>query len=258
MAWILTIDVAGTAGDVEADTEAITERLWALGTNGVALVPASDGRGAAERSALLAGFDSEPDAVVARDELGGSIAPVDETAWSTPDVATIEIAGRTLTIDAGRSFGHGAHPTTRLCLAALTEHLRTEQSVLDVGSGSGVLSLAAAALGARSVTAIDIDPLAIASTRANAAANGITIEVSTATIAELAGPFDVVVVNMLVAELAPIAADVRRLTGGLLIVSGALDEQREQLAGVLSPSTLVSDIREGEWIAQVHRIESEQ
>ncbi len=256
MAWILTIDFDRAAGDVDPATEAITERLWELGTNGVALIPAPDGSRPAKGPALLSGFDTELEAVAARDELGGSIAPVDEAAWSTPDVATIEVAGRTLTIDAGRSFGHGAHPTTRLCLAALTEHLCADQSVLDVGSGSGVLSLAAAALGARSVTAIDIDPHATETTKANAAANSIAIDVSTATIAELAGPFDVVVANMLVAELAPIADDVRRLAGGLLIVSGALGEQRDRLTGVLSPSTLVSELSEGEWIVQVHRIAS--
>ena len=130
--------------------------------------------------------------------------------------------------------------------------------MLDVGSGSGVLSLAAAALGARSVTAIDIDPLAVESTKSNAAANDLTIDASTTPIAELTGPYDVVVANMLVAELAPIADDLRRVSDGLLIVSGALDEQRTRLTSMLSPSTVVCELSEGEWIAQVHRIESER
>ena len=76
-----------------------------------------------------------------------------------------------IAIDPGHAFGHGGHPSTRLVLAALVERLRGGESVLDVGCGSGVLSLAAVALGAESARAIDIDPTAVAVTRANAVAN---------------------------------------------------------------------------------------
>jgi len=78
-------------------------------------------------------------------------------------------------IDPGRAFGTGAHATTRLCLELLQELEPT--SLLDVGCGSGVLSVAAAKLGFEPVVAVDLDDVALETTRANAAANGVTVEV---------------------------------------------------------------------------------
>ena len=80
-------------------------------------------------------------------------------------------------IDPGRAFGTGAHPTTRLCLELLLEQEPT--SVLDVGCGSGVLSVAAARLGFAPVTAVDIDEVALEVTGANATVNGVAVEVAT-------------------------------------------------------------------------------
>jgi len=78
-------------------------------------------------------------------------------------------------LDPGRAFGTGAHPTTRLCLELMQEVEPT--SIVDVGSGSGVLSIAAAKLGFEPVSAIDLDEVAVETTRANAAANGVDVEV---------------------------------------------------------------------------------
>ena len=80
-------------------------------------------------------------------------------------------------IDPGRAFGTGAHATTRLCLELLQDLEPT--SLLDVGCGSGVLSVAAAKLGFAPVTAVDIDGVALGVTRANAAANGVVVDVAT-------------------------------------------------------------------------------
>jgi ribosomal protein L11 methyltransferase len=80
-------------------------------------------------------------------------------------------------IDPGRAFGTGAHATTRLCLELLQEVEPT--SLLDVGCGSGVLSVAAAKLGFAPVTAVDIDDVALETTRSNAGANGVAVEVGT-------------------------------------------------------------------------------
>jgi ribosomal protein L11 methyltransferase len=80
-------------------------------------------------------------------------------------------------IDPGRAFGTGAHATTRLCLELLQDLEPT--SLLDVGCGSGVLSVAATKLGFAPVTAVDIDAVALEVTRANAGANGVVVDVST-------------------------------------------------------------------------------
>src|SRR5208282_6011014 len=73
----------------------------------------------------------------------------------------------------GWAFGTGSHPTTRLCLRWLAENVDAQASVLDYGCGSGFLAIAAAKLGARRVAGVDVDPQAIAASRANAVANGV-------------------------------------------------------------------------------------
>ena len=90
--------------------------------------------------------------------------------WEEPPEGTVGVV-----IDPGRAFGTGAHETTRLCLELLQELEPT--SLLDVGCGSGVLSVAAAKLGFAPVNAVDIDEVALETTRANAAANGVAVDV---------------------------------------------------------------------------------
>jgi ribosomal protein L11 methyltransferase len=91
--------------------------------------------------------------------------------WEEPPADALAVV-----IDPGRAFGTGAHATTRLCLELLQEVEST--SLLDVGCGSGVLSVAAAKLGFAPVTAVDIDEVALEVTRSNAAANGVVIDVA--------------------------------------------------------------------------------
>jgi precorrin-6B methylase 2 len=243
VSWILSINVD------EGQIDPITDRLWDLGTNGVATIPTPEGTG----SRLLAGFESEVVATTAQTILGGVVSPVDPAAWETPDVVLLEVGGRSLAIDAGHSFGHGKHPTTQLCIRALESHLRPGTTVLDVGCGSGVLSLTAAALGASSVSAIDIDPAAIVATTANAASNGIELDISANDIADLDERFDVVVVNMLIAELEAIADDVQRLAGDMIIVSGALIEQQERVRLAFPSASLIEENVDGDWAGHVYR-----
>ena len=92
--------------------------------------------------------------------------------WEEPPAGAAAVV-----IDPGRAFGTGAHPTTRLCLELLQEVEPT--SLLDVGCGSGVLSVAAAKLGFEPVTAIDVDEVALEVTAANATANGVAVDVAT-------------------------------------------------------------------------------
>src|SRR5690606_18195387 len=81
-------------------------------------------------------------------------------------------------IEPGRSFGSGSHPSTRLVVAALEEHLVGGEAVLDVGSGSGVLAVAAALLGAASAHGVDIDPAAVSVGQHNARRNGVADRVT--------------------------------------------------------------------------------
>jgi ribosomal protein L11 methyltransferase len=134
------------------------------------------------------------------------------------------IAGRVvLTLDATTTFGDGTHPTTALAIEAVTRALehRCVESVLDVGTGTGVLALVAAHLGAREVIATDVDPLARAAARANVARNGLADRVAVRT-ALPRRRFELVMANLyrdVLLELAPALA-ARVAPGGVLVVSG--------------------------------------
>lgn len=138
-----------------------------------------------------------------------------------------------LKLDPGLAFGTGSHPTTRLCLRWLDEHLSGGEKLLDYGCGSGVLAIAAAKLGAARVEGVDIDPQAVTASRDNAALNAVDAHFCLP--AELAaGQYDIVVANILTNPLkgmAPLLAG-RVRTGGRLVLSGILAEQAEDVMAV--------------------------
>jgi ribosomal protein L11 methyltransferase len=143
------------------------------------------------------------------------------TWHNPPDSDAINVV-----LDPGLAFGTGSHPTTRLCLDWLDRHLMPGQSVVDYGCGSGILAIAAARLGAGSVTGVDIDPQAIAASRYNARQNRISASFIAAD-EPLPGPADVVVANILsgpLRVLAPLLAELT-VTGGKLVLSGILQSQ---------------------------------
>ena len=187
--------------------------------------------------------DTEP--VVIADRLAVAVA------WSEherPDVpATVELAPG--------GFGNGHHPTTRLVLDVAVDTVRGGEQVLDVGCGSGVLGLAALALGAARLTALDIKPAAVDAARASAVLNGMSgrVVASTDSPGSVEGSFDIVFANIAregVAALAPelVAATAR---GGRLIVSGVTPAQTDLIAGLLAPLELIDQRLDGDWAALV-------
>ncbi len=157
---------------------------------------------------------------------------VNDRLWIVPSWREpIDAGAVNVRLDPGWAFGTGSHPTTRLCLRWLAENVAEHASVLDYGCGSGILAIAAAKLGAGRVAGVDVDPQAIAASRANAVANGVVAEFGLPD--ELpAGQFDVVVANILAHPLellAPLLA--RRVrAAGRVVLSGILESQAEHVA----------------------------
>ena len=162
-------------------------------------------------------------------------------------------------MDPGMAFGTGLHPTTRLCLAGL-EPLADEgrlagARVLDVGCGSGVLAIAAVLLGAASASGVDIDPIAIEATEANAARNDLTGRV-TARVGSLPSgepPFDAVLANLIAGVLVPLAPALRDelRPGGTLLASGIFIDREAEVRTAFESVGLVVGERtaEGDWVA---------
>ncbi len=152
-------------------------------------------------------------------------------------------------------FGTGHHASTRLCLALLQQLEVRGRSVLDVGTGSGVLAIAAARLGARGVQAVDNDPDAVDAARENVALNppAAPIRLECADFHVLAPErADLVLANLTGELLRRSAADLARRTarGGSLIVSGVLAEERESVVAAFQSAgvSLVATLTEEEWV----------
>jgi ribosomal protein L11 methyltransferase len=160
-------------------------------------------------------------------------------------------------LDPGMAFGTGLHPTTRLCLEAL--EARADRGpigrALDVGCGSGILSIAAVKLGATRALGIDIDPIAIEATIANARHNraGKRVRAREGSVPSGEGPFDLVLANLvagLLVELAQPLAD-ELVPGGTLIASGIFIDREADVRAALQATGLevVGRRQETDWVA---------
>ncbi len=149
-----------------------------------------------------------------------------------------DAAAVVIELDPGLAFGTGTHATTALCLEWLDGYGLEGRQLLDYGCGSGILALAALALGAAGATAFDIDPQAIIATRENAAKNALAGRLEVLQDAsDIRGPFDVVVANILaqpLVALAPRLAGHCR-AGGAILLAGMLDGQGDEVARAYGP-----------------------
>ena len=194
-------------------------------------------------------------------------------AWEEYEAGPDELVIR---LEPGMAFGTGLHPTTRLCLQALEPAVEPGSSVLDVGTGSGVLAIAAARLGAGSVLAVDADPVAVRVARENVSANGVEqqVQVRHASLpggeavpldfggeAGLplleSGEFDLVVINILAPVIAGMARALAAHTrpGGVLVAAGLIDNQEQDVLAALQAQGLVLTGRsqEQDWVCLVSR-----
>ncbi|MBI4498388.1 MAG: 50S ribosomal protein L11 methyltransferase [Chloroflexi bacterium] len=168
-----------------------------------------------------------------------------------------------LELDPGMAFGTGTHPTTRLCLAALERHLQRGWTVLDLGTGSGILAIAAAKLGAEAVLALDTDPIAVDAARHNVALNHLDgrVTVVRGSIDHPAvagvGPVDLLVANLTAGLLLDLAREMVPAVrpGGLLVVSGLLVEREAEVRARFADlgCTALESEREEGWCALVLR-----
>ncbi len=167
--------------------------------------------------------------------------------------------GFTIAIDPQMAFGTGHHETTRLALLGLEKRITSGDRVLDVGTGSGILSIAAVKLGAVEVMAVDIEAAAIENARANCILNGVDAKVvlEQHSIDGVSGIFDVGVANIISSILLPIIPELaKRLEPeGCAIFGGILHREREALCAALHRANLVLDemLEDGEWLCAIAR-----
>jgi ribosomal protein L11 methyltransferase len=184
------------------------------------------------------------------------IKPTWQNYWKRDDEIVIEI-------DPGMAFGTGTHASTRLCLQALEDLIENEActgnfSLLDVGTGSGILSIAGSLLGAKKVWGIDIDPVAITCAEKNAVINKSagSVVFATTPLQKVTGLFNIIVANILPLTLIAMKDDLLHhlAPGGQLILSGILTEKASEVIEAFVKDILfVRETTEGEWSCLLFR-----
>lgn len=170
-------------------------------------------------------------------------------SWEPPRAGSVDIV-----VDPGQAFGTGAHPTTRLCLEFLSE-LQPEGELVDLGTGSGILAIAAAKLGWGPIRAYDHEPAALDAARANAAANGVELQLERVNLRErLPAPAPTVVANMTSPILAAVATQLAEAPE-VLICSGLLLREQDEVARAFAAAGLNEAERrqDGDWAALLLR-----
>ena len=178
-----------------------------------------------------------------------------------------------LSVDPGTTFGTGQHETTKLCLLALEKYGRDKERVLDLGTGSGILGIAALKMGAKEVFATDLDPLCEAAVEENLLKNNLSKEQLPLFIGNILGqekeeiayrksceekPFSLVLANILAPVIIALAPEVPKFLkeGGFFISSGIIDEKAEEVRKSLEAVKeweILEELQEGEWHAFICR-----
>lgn len=165
---------------------------------------------------------------------------------------------RIIELDPGMAFGTGTHPTTVLCIRALEKYVKENDEVVDVGTGSGVLSIACAFLGAKKVLALDLDEIAVTSAKQNVQYNRVEDKVTVIRndlLKGIAGYFDIVVANILAEVILRFIGDAKRVLqkNGLFIASGIIEKKKEEVIAALKKENFnILEVNELEdWVAIV-------
>lgn len=157
-------------------------------------------------------------------------------------------------LDPGMAFGTGTHETTRMCVEALEENVKGDTTVFDIGTGSGILAIAAAKLDAKKVIGVDLDPVAVDSAKENVSFNDLNnIEILYGNLMDVVtGKADLVVANIIAEIIVVLAEDVKNflVPGGLFITSGIIRERRELVETKLKEKGFkIKEVKEqGEWL----------
>ncbi|SHI02006.1 ribosomal protein L11 methyltransferase [Clostridium collagenovorans DSM 3089] len=166
-----------------------------------------------------------------------------------------------LELDPGMAFGTGTHETTRMCIKALEKYTKQDSTVFDIGTGSGILGIAAAKLGAKEVIGVDLDPVAVDSAKKNVSFNDINnIDIRYGNLMEVVqGKADVIVANIIADIIMLLAEDVKSFIkeGGRFISSGIILDRKEDVVNKLSACgfTIEEVNVEGEWVCVVAKVE---
>lgn len=275
-------DVRVSASYAEAAESALSE-CGASGTE-IDLL----GRRSADFVIVTGYFDEEPDTDAIRDAVGNefliyglpnndpvnvAIRPVAEQDWLAewkrhwqPVSAGRFVIAPTwfdqrepqafvIRIDPGMAFGTGTHDTTKLCLEAIGEHVSNNTSFLDVGTGTGILSIAAAKLGATPIRACDTDAESVAIAVENCKLNSVAdqIDISEGSITDDTPAADVVAANLTLDVILPILPLLLRASKKVLILSGILAEQQSSVETELKRlgAAEFNIFQSGEWISVV-------
>lgn len=169
---------------------------------------------------------------------------------------------KVINIDPGMAFGTGNHETTRLCLKCLEQFVKEGDKVLDVGCGSGILSIASVLLGAESAFGVDIDPTAVRTAVENAQMNSVSDNcefVAGNLTDKVSGTYDVVVANIVADAIIMLSKDVRNFMNekSVYIMSGIIDSRKDEVLHAISTDfDVVNIFEEAGWVCIAAKVKA--